>query len=67
MIILYGGSFNPPTLAHYGVVKLLNEVYNPDKIILMPVGCKYPKPNLHHVKKIWNANVNGEWLFKCFS
>ena len=51
MIILYGGSFNPPTLAHYGVVKLLNEVYNPDKIILMPVGCKYPKPELAPCEK----------------
>ena len=46
MIILYGGSFNPPTMAHFGVVELLNSKYNPEKIVIMPVGCAYPKPEL---------------------
>lgn len=46
MIILYGGSFNPPTLAHYEILKLLNKKYMPAHIILMPVGSRYPKPEL---------------------
>ncbi|MGI6787680.1 MAG: nicotinate-nicotinamide nucleotide adenylyltransferase [Acholeplasmataceae bacterium] len=46
MIILYGGSFNPPTIAHYEIIKLLNERYTPERIVLMPVGNNYQKPEL---------------------
>lgn len=46
MIILYGGSFNPPTLAHFEIITLLNKLYTPKYIVLMPVGSRYPKPDL---------------------
>jgi nicotinate-nucleotide adenylyltransferase len=43
MIILYGGSFNPPTLAHYEISKYLIEKYNPQEFIFIPVGNVYDK------------------------
>ena len=46
MNILFGGSFNPPTLAHYEIVKLLDELYTPKRIVLMLVGNNYNKPEL---------------------
>ncbi|MGI6782128.1 MAG: nicotinate-nicotinamide nucleotide adenylyltransferase [Acholeplasmataceae bacterium] len=46
MIILYGGSFNPPTRAHFEIIKLLNDIYTPHRIVLMPVGNNYHKPEL---------------------
>lgn len=46
MVILYGGSFNPPTMAHFEIIKLLNELYTPSRIVLMPVGNNYNKPEL---------------------
>lgn len=41
MIILYGGSFNPPTIAHYELSKYLIAKYQPTKFIFIPVGDKY--------------------------
>ena len=46
MIILFGGSFNPPTNAHFQIIEKLNNLLNPTKIIVMPVGNRYPKKNL---------------------
>lgn len=47
MNIIYGGSFNPPTLAHYGIIKKLIEVFDPKHLIIMPVTGRYRfKPNL---------------------
>lgn len=47
MILVYGGSFNPPTIAHLEIIKLLNGSLNPSKIIILPVGNKYSwKTNL---------------------
>lgn len=51
MIIVYGGSFNPPTLAHYEITKYLINKYKPNKFIFVPVGNKYKKNDLisfHH-------------------
>ena len=41
MIIIFGGAFNPPTLAHYEIAeKLINE-FNPDSFYFLPVGNRY--------------------------
>ena len=41
MVIVYGGTFNPPTIAHEKIANLLIEIYKPQKFILLPVGNKY--------------------------
>lgn len=46
MIILYGGSFNPPTMAHFKIIEILDKLYTPSCIVLMPVGNNYNKPEL---------------------
>lgn len=38
--VVLGGSFNPPTIAHMEMMKVLNK-YNPQKIILLPNGDRY--------------------------
>lgn len=45
MLLVYGGSFNPPTIAHYEIAKLLIEQYN-SKILFVPVGNSYNKDDL---------------------
>jgi len=44
--IVYGGSFNPPTKAHYEIVLSLLEKYENAKIIIVPVGNTYIKKGL---------------------
>lgn len=46
MIIVYGGSFNPPTYAHYEIAKYLLEKYKPYELIFVPVGDHYQKDEL---------------------
>lgn len=41
MNIVYGGSFNPPTLAHLEIIDLLIERFKPENVIILPVGKKY--------------------------
>lgn len=41
MIIVYGGTFNPPTLAHEKIANILIEKYKPEKFIFLPVGDYY--------------------------
>ncbi len=36
MIVLYGGSFNPPTIGHFNLVKELNDKFVIKKIIIIP-------------------------------
>ncbi|NLB84705.1 MAG: hypothetical protein GX794_01110, partial [Acholeplasmataceae bacterium] len=43
MHILYGVSFNPPTLAHEAIIKKINDLFKPTKIIIMPVGRSYTR------------------------
>lgn len=40
MLVIYGGSFNPPTLAHLEVVKKIKSKFNQARIIIMPTSCK---------------------------
>ena len=46
MIAVYGGSFNPPTVAHYEVIKHLLKQPFVDEVMLMPVGDHYNKPDM---------------------
>lgn len=46
MVIIFGGSFNPPTIAHYEICKYLVNKYNPKRFIFVPVGNNYDKSNL---------------------
>lgn len=41
MIIVYGGTFNPPTLAHEKIVELIISKYHPSDFIILPVGDNY--------------------------
>lgn len=46
MIIVYGGSFNPVTLAHEAIIKEISKLDYIDKILITPVGDKYNKAGL---------------------
>ncbi|MDD4193936.1 MAG: nicotinate (nicotinamide) nucleotide adenylyltransferase [Acholeplasmataceae bacterium] len=46
MILVYGGSFNPPTLAHQAILEKLKNLYPEAKIIVVPVGDDYRKSDL---------------------
>lgn len=61
MYIVYGGSFNPPTLAHFEIVNKLLENFNNSKVIVLPVGNKYSKNDLIDFKHRFNML---EILFK---
>lgn len=38
MVLVFGGSFNPPTLAHEAIIKRLYEQLKPKKIVVVPTG-----------------------------
>jgi len=46
MKIVYGGSFNPPTLAHIEIIKRLLALYPQASMIIVPVGDDYRKKEL---------------------
>lgn len=47
MNIIYGGSFNPPTIAHKKIIETIIDTYNPSNLILVPTSSKYKlKSNL---------------------
>lgn len=46
MQILYGGAFNPPTLAHYEIIKFLLANFPDSNIILLPTNNYYKKLDL---------------------
>lgn len=46
MVIIYGGTFNPPTIAHDQIIKLIHKEFNPEKIILVPSSDGYYKDGL---------------------
>lgn len=51
MIIVFGGSFNPPTLAHLKLAQLVLLEPEVTKVLWVPVGDDYAKPSLvacHH-------------------
>lgn len=46
MNIIYGGAFSPPTIAHYNIIRYLEENFICENIIIVPVGDDYNKPLL---------------------
>ncbi len=46
MHIVFGGSFNPPTYAHYTIVQTLLQKYPEATVLILPVGDDYQKPAL---------------------
>lgn len=50
MVYVYGGSFNPPTLAHKRIIETLLEQNPKDEVIVIPVGNDYKKIGLIDVK-----------------
>lgn len=44
MEVVYGGCFNPPTIAHQEIISYLANHY--DKVILIPTGNDYNKVGL---------------------
>ena len=43
--VIYGGSFNPPTIAHYEIAKKVIERYNVKNFIFLPTSDKYKHKN----------------------
>ena len=41
-----GGCFNPPTLAHFEMVQEALSKFELDKVVVVPMGDKYPKDGL---------------------
>lgn len=46
MIWVYGGAFNPPTLAHQHIITHIQLMYPDDHVIVVPVGNDYQKSSL---------------------
>ena len=47
VIAIFGGAFNPPTVAHIELAKqVLNGIENVEKVIFVPVSTKYNKSGL---------------------
>ena len=44
--IVYGGSFNPPTVAHEAIIKELKRKFNPKNLIILPTGNSYVRKDL---------------------
>jgi len=50
MMIVFGGAFNPPTIAHLNIVKKLLSTFEGSQVLLLPVGNDYSKPKLIDIK-----------------
>jgi len=64
MVLVYGGTFNPPTIAHYEIVKQLKKSFKVEKVIIVPVGDSYTwkhglVPFLHRYRML-NRMFQGE-------
>ena len=46
MVIVFGGSFNPPTVAHLEIIKKLLNTYMDSTVLILPVGNDYQKQEL---------------------
>lgn len=50
MQIIYGGSFNPPTIAHYMIAKYIIDLFPNDEFLFLPTNNFYEKDNLKDFK-----------------
>ena len=48
MKIIYGGSFNPPTIAHYEISEYILNKFPDSELIFVPTASNYDKPGLSH-------------------
>ncbi|QWB99333.1 nicotinate (nicotinamide) nucleotide adenylyltransferase [Mycoplasmatota bacterium] len=55
MIVVFGGAFNPPTLAHKDIYHLIDQTVELDKFLFLPVSKKYSKANL--IEDIHRVNM----------
>ena len=46
MVIVFGGSFNPPTRAHLEIIKKLLNTFEDSTVLVLPVGNDYKKSEL---------------------
>lgn len=46
MLVVFGGSFNPPTIAHYNIAKHILKNLDCRQFFFLPVGDQYPKKEL---------------------
>ena len=61
MLFVYGGAFNPPTIAHYSICQKLIETFKPNYFYLLPVGPNYDKDgmvNYQHRYKMCQLMAN---------
>lgn len=49
--VLFGGSFNPPTKAHYEIAKEVIDKFEVKEFVFLPTGNVYNKPNLIECKQ----------------
>lgn len=54
MNIVYGGSFNPPTIAHEAIIKELKNKFNPLNLIIIPTGNSYRRKDLLEFRHRYN-------------
>lgn len=62
VIVVCGGAFNPPTLAHFALYEAAKSIVHMDAFIYVPVADTYPKENLisaQHRFNMLNAMVQG--------
>lgn len=50
MVIVFGGSFNPPTQAHRNIILKLLSIYPDSQVLVLPVGNDYHKKELVDIK-----------------
>ena len=54
MNICYGGSFNPPTIAHQAIAKALKDNFKPENLIIIPTGDNYHLKDMVEFKHRYN-------------
>ncbi len=65
MNIVFGGSFNPPTKAHYLIAKYILDNYPVENFIFLPTGINYNKKDLNLTKsRVDMLNIIKEKLGK---
>jgi len=52
--VIFGGSFNPPTIAHFEISKQIIDTFNVSDFVFMPTGNNYSKPELIDSKHRYN-------------
>jgi nicotinate-nucleotide adenylyltransferase len=63
VMVVFGGAFNPPTLAHYQIYQAAKKVLYFDRFIYLPVSQKYPKQALvadHHRFEMLKLMTEGD-------